>query len=131
MQKRWFQMHPGIERWHRRVETQLHTKRFVENRFGYRRFYFDRVDALLPEALAWIPQSTVAITINRIWLNIYTHLPEVQVLLQVHDSLAGQFPKSFDQSRILPYTRIQIPYEDPLVIPVGMKTSDLSWGDCE
>ena len=130
MQKRWFQIHPGIERWHRRVEAQLHTKRFVENRFGYRRFYFDRVEALLPEALAWIPQSTVAITINRIWLNLYTHLPEVQVLLQVHDSLAGQFPKHFDQSRILPYTRIQIPYEDPLVIPVGMKTSDLSWGDC-
>ncbi|CAK0777681.1 hypothetical protein CCP3SC15_580009 [Gammaproteobacteria bacterium] len=130
MQKRWFQIHPGIERWHRRVEAQLHTKRFVENRFGYRRFYFDRVEALLPEALAWIPQSTVAITINRIWLNIYNNLPEVQVLLQVHDSLAGQYPKSFDQSRILPYTRITIPYEDPLTIPIGIKTSDVSWGDC-
>ncbi len=126
----WYSAHPGIKRWHEHTERQLTTRRFVENRYGYRRFYFDRVEGLLPEALAWIPQSTVAITINKIWHNIYHHLPEVQVLLQVHDSLAGQFPKDYDISRILPYTRIPIPYQDPLIIPVGFKVSDVSWGDC-
>jgi DNA polymerase-1 len=133
MQKRWFRAHPGIERWHRRVEVALRTKHQVENKFGYRRFYFDRVEGLLSEALAWIPQSTVAITINKIWKNLYDNLPEVQVLLQVHDSLAGQFPTS-RHAMCLPamqsLARIVIPYEDPLIIPCGIKTSSVSWGDC-
>lgn len=133
MQRRWFEAHPGIHSWHRRTETQLRTKRFVENKFGYRRYYFDRVDALLPEALAWIPQSTVACVINRAWLNIYRNLPRVEVLLQVHDSLAGQFPIA-DKQMMLPFltqeARITIPYADPLIIPVGIKTSPISWGDC-
>jgi DNA polymerase I-like protein with 3'-5' exonuclease and polymerase domains len=130
MQTRWFQAHPGIQSWQRRTEAQLHTKRYVENKYGYRRFYFDRVDGLLPEALAWIPQSTVAITINKVWHRIYNNLPEVQVLLQVHDSLAGQFPRGYDTQKLLDQSRIVIPYEDPLIIPVGIKTSDVSWGDC-
>lgn len=134
MQTRWFLAHPGIERWHNRTEAQLHTKRFVQNAYGYRRYYFDRVESLLPEALAWIPQSTVAITINRIWRNIYDHLPEVQVLLQVHDSLAGQIPTK-SAADLLPRMRMEarvvIPYPDPLIIPVGIKTSPKSWGHCE
>jgi len=130
MQDRWFAAHPGIRSWQKRTEHQLHTRRYVENKYGYRRFYFDRVEGMLPEALAWIPQSTVAITINRIWRNLYDHLPEVQVLLQVHDSLAGQFPKSFDPTLLAACTQVTIPYEDPLIIPTGLKTSDRSWGDC-
>lgn len=134
MQTRWFEIHPGIKRWHTRTESQLRTQRFVSNAYGYRRYYFDRVDDLLPEALAWIPQSTVAITINRAWLNIYRTLPEVQVLLQVHDSLAGQYPTS-SAAQLLPRLReaslITIPYPDPLIIPTGIKTSTVSWGDCK
>jgi len=133
MQKRWFMVHPGIERWHSRTEAQLHTKRCVSNKFGYRRYYFDRVDALLPEALAWIPQSTVACVINRAWVNIHRELPDVQVLLQVHDSLAGQFPTAKHQHlvpELLKLSAIHIPYDDPLIIPASVKTSIKSWGDC-
>ena len=133
MQKRWFMVHPGIERWHRRTEAQLHSKRSVSNKFGYRRYYFDRVDALLPEALAWIPQSTVACVINRVWVNIHKNLPEVQVLLQVHDSLAGQFPSNSAGNvvpKLLDAARVLIPYDEPLIIPASVKTSTKSWGDC-
>ena len=133
MQTRWFAAHPGIERWHRRTEVQLKTKRFVSNKFGYRRYYFDRVDALLPEALAWIPQSTVACVINRAWVNIHKNVPEVQVLLQVHDSLAGQFPTNSAGNvvpKLLDAARVLVPYDDPLVIPASIKTSTVSWGDC-
>jgi hypothetical protein len=130
MQKRWFAAHPGIKRWHERTETELHTRRRVINRFGYQRFYFERIDGILPEALAWIPQSTVAIYINKIWMNIYKNLPEVQVLMQVHDSLAGQFPIGMDIERIRALSRVVVPYNDPLVIPVGIKISNVSWGDC-
>ena len=132
-QKAWFEAHPGIKKWHERVSEQIERRRFVENRFGYRWYIFDRIDGLLPEAVAWIPQSTVGIVINKIWRAFYEQLPEVQVLLQVHDSLAGQFP-THRSAVVLPKmqaaSRIVIPYEHPLIIPTGIKTSTASWGDC-
>lgn len=139
MRKRWFAIHPGIYAWHQRTEHMLKTKRYVENKFGYRRYYFDRVEGLLPEALAWVPQSTVACVINRAWLNIFNTLGgrgngEVEILLQVHDSLAGQIPTA-KASELIPLIKsaaeVTIPYDDPLVIPTGIKASAKSWGDCE
>jgi DNA polymerase I-like protein with 3'-5' exonuclease and polymerase domains len=135
MRTRWFSAHPGIAAWHKRTEHQLLTHRFVTNPFGYRRYYFDRVEGLLPEALAWQPQSTVAIVINKIWRKIYDHAKEIQVLLQVHDSLAGQFPTHLAAPcgrKIHELAReVVVPYSTPLVIPLGLKTSTKSWGDCE
>lgn len=132
-QKYWFNAHPGVKRWHERVEEQITKRRFVENRFGYRWYIFDRLDTLLPEAVAWIPQSTVGIYINKIWIAFATNIPELQVNLQVHDSLAGQFP-THRRQHILPlmqeHSKIIIPYETPLIIPTGIKTSEISWGDC-
>lgn len=130
----WLQAHPGIKRWQDSVERDLQTRRTVTNKYGYRRVYFDRVDGLLPEALAWIPQSTVALTINRIWRRIWDTLPDAQVLLQVHDSLAGQFPTGhgtyFRDALESASRACVIPYEDPLCIPFSVKTSEKSWGDC-
>lgn len=136
-QRLWFGAHPGIKKWHTRVEDQIKRFRFVENRFGYRWYIFDRIDALLPEAIAWIPQSTVSIVINRIWMQIYEtfkapELPNVEVLMQVHDSLCGQF-KTAEREIVIPKIKecgkITIPYEDPLVIPFGLKFSEVSWGE--
>jgi DNA polymerase-1 len=134
-QKIYFGRYPGLKDWHTNTEAQLRTHRFVSNKFGYRRYYFDRIDGLLPEALAWIPQSTVANYIDRVWLNIHKNLPEVQVLLQVHDSLCGQFPTHRAAECIAAMkaeaAKVIVPYDDPLVIPVGIKVSDRSWGACE
>jgi uracil-DNA glycosylase/DNA polymerase I-like protein with 3'-5' exonuclease and polymerase domains len=131
-QKLWFGAHPGIKKWHDRVADQVKRFRFVENRFGYRWYIFDRIDSLLPEAIAWGPQSTVSIVINKIWMNIHETLTEVEVLMQVHDSLCGQF-RTDQREIIIPKIktcgRITIPYEDPLVIPFGLKTSEVSWGE--
>ena len=132
-QKYWLSAHPGIKQWHDRVLDQITRFRFVENRFGYRWYIFDRLEGLLPEAVAWIPQSTVGIVINRCWINFHRSIPEVQTLLQVHDSLAGQFP-THRKETLLPlmkeHSKILIPYENPLIIPTGIKTSEISWGDC-
>lgn len=133
-QKIWFGAHPGIKRWHVRVETQIRRHKFVENAFGYRWYIFDRVDAILPEAVAWIPQSTVSNVINKIWIKLYNELPEVEVLLQVHDSLCGQMPSEKTEAlshRIVELSKIVVPYSDPLVIPFSVKLSDKSWGDVE
>ena len=44
-----------------------------------------------------------------------------------------QWPKHLDPA-IRPAIRdallIQVPYPDPLIIPVGLKVSSDSWGDC-
>lgn len=132
--KSWLGAHPGIKEWQDRTFDQLQRHRFVENKYGYRCYFFDRPDNLLPEALAWVPASTVAVTINKAWYNIYQNLPEAWVLLQVHDSLAGQFPTHLKDrvlARLKEESRIVIPYEDPLIIPIGIKTSETSWGDCK
>jgi DNA polymerase-1 len=134
LRARWFEAHPGIATWHKRTEEQLQTKRYVENRFGYRYTFFDRIEAALPQALAWVPQSTVGIVINRAWDQIMNRVPDVEVLIQVHDSLVGQFP-SGQASAIIPQildaARVTIPYEKPLIIPAGIATSAISWGDCK
>lgn len=134
MQRRWFAEHPGIKEWHRRTEAQLQSTREVRNIFGFRRRYFDRVESILPEALAWQPQSTVALVINKGWKRVREHLPEVEVLLQVHDSLAGQFPTSRARPimrAMKPLLEIELPYSTPLTIGVGISISTKSWGDCE
>jgi DNA polymerase I-like protein with 3'-5' exonuclease and polymerase domains/uracil-DNA glycosylase len=132
-QRAWFSAHPGIHDWHRRVEHALKHLGFIENKLGGRRYFFDRTDGLLPEALAWIPQSTVALYINHAWRNIDRNLPEVQILLQTHDSLTGQVPihrKEELEPLILEQSRITIPYPKELVIPASAGWSLQSWGDC-
>lgn len=133
-QRRWFGAHPQIQDWHDRIQESLMTTRSVRNKFGYRRFYFDRIDGLLKEALAWIPQSTVACVINRGLKNIYDNLPEVQLLIQVHDSLVMQYPvekRDILIPKIKEQLLITVPYDDPLIIGVNAKVSTKSWGDCE
>jgi len=128
-QSRWFGKFPGIRRWHERVRQELERHRRVSNRFGFRILYFGRVDGLLPEALAWGPQSTVAIVTNmalrRIWERQLGEL-----LLQVHDSVMLQCPPD-DAGRVARevlgiYDSIVVPYDDPLIIPAECKIG-LDW----
>jgi DNA polymerase I-like protein with 3'-5' exonuclease and polymerase domains len=123
-----------IREWQKEFCAQLRSRRYVQNIFGYRRYYFDRVDdATCREAIAWLPQSTVALYINRIWMAIYEQHPHIQILLQVHDSLVGQFPtwrKDGCLKQLAAASQITLPYPDPLIIPVGVKHSEVSWGAC-
>jgi len=132
LQERWFSVHPGIKDWHRRIDRDLQTTRTVRNPFGYERYYFDRIEGLLPQALAWIPQSTVAVLTNLAWIALDKH-PWAEPLLQVHDSLIFQFPSSrrSQLKEIRDLITRPIPYPDPLIIPWGLKLSTKSWGDCQ
>jgi DNA polymerase I-like protein with 3'-5' exonuclease and polymerase domains/uracil-DNA glycosylase len=134
IQKWYFGKFPEIKRWQEDFKDQVAKRRYVENVFGYRYYFFDRIEGnTFNEAIAWLPQSTVACIINRGYVNIYDNLPEVDVLLQVHDSLAGQFPSYLgDQAlrRIEEECTIMLPYADPMAIGVGVKKSTTSWGEC-
>lgn len=133
-QTKWFGAHPGIKDWHWRIEAQLAATRTVSNKFGYKRFYFDRIDKVLPQALAWIPQSTVGLVVNKGLDKLDQELyPRVIPLLQVHDSIVYQFKRN--DEKVLPLVKkcieLPVPYDDPLVIGMGLEVSTKSWADCE
>ena len=134
--QRWYlDRFPRIRAWQQEFCKALTSRRYVQNIFGYRRYFFGRIDdAAMREAIAWLPQSTVALYINRIWMNIYERHKYIWVLLQVHDSLVGQFPAHMEGQAMKDLesaSQIVLPYDDPLVIPTGTKVSRVSWGDCE
>ena len=134
-QKWYFGRFPEIKKWQDDIKDQVVKRRMVQNVFGYRTYFFDRIEGtIFNQAVAWIPQSTVACLINRAYVAIDRDLKEVDILLQVHDSLAGQFPTHLGDwmtNQIVAKAEIALPYDDPLIIPVGVKTSTESWGGCE
>jgi DNA polymerase I-like protein with 3'-5' exonuclease and polymerase domains len=135
IQKWYYGKFPELKTWQDNLKDQVFKRRMVENVFGYRCYFFDRIEGtIFNQAVAWIPQSTVACLINRGYMNIHNNLKEVDVLLQVHDSLAGQFdtPKTeWAVRRIQEECAVPLPFPgDPLIIPVGIKTSPVSWGEC-
>lgn len=148
-QRRWFSIHPGIKKhFHGRVESSLRNTRMVKNRFGNRRVYFDRIDSCFTEALAWIPQSTVAEVSFRGGLqllertgSVYGRRGEllsfgwVEILLQVHDSLVFQVRSEHENriGEIRSHLQYPVPYDvpSPLTIQWGIARSRVSWGAAE
>ena len=129
----YFGKYPKIKEWQLRFIEQIKRTKRVTNAFGYTRIYFDRIsDDTCRAAIAWLPQSTVACVINRVWQNLYDNAPYIHVLLQTHDSLSGQFPTHRRDDALADFaanSSIVIPYADPLIIPIELKTGR-SWGDC-
>ncbi len=127
---------PEIKTWQDDLCARLRSDRFVQNVFGYRVWFFDRIEGtVVNQAVAAVPQSTVACLINRGYKALYDNEPDIQVLLQVHDSLAGQYPialREQAQQKIIDHCAVPLPYSSgPLIIPVGIKSSTVSWGDCQ
>lgn len=134
-QRNWFAKHPRIPEYFRRIEHQLATTRSVSNRFGYRIIYFDRVDTLLPKAIPWINQSTVAEVCFRGAMQVEEKYSFIEMLLQVHDSIVFQVPKRHVCKAFLKdlpeSLKVPVPYPEPLIIPWKVSMSEKSWGDCE
>lgn len=146
VQKWYFLNCPEIVRLQNKIKREVKDRGFIENIFGARGYFLDYKDKMLyNKAVAWHGSSPISILTNKGLVNIdkeaeslkksiYTvhKIQPVEVLLQVHDSLAGQY-KSSDitaPQRIIRHMELELPYEVPLTIPVGIKTSTLSYGDC-
>jgi len=134
IQKWYFGMCPEIRAWQEEIKKQVSGRRWIQNVFGYKYHFFDRIEGtIFNQAIAWIPQSTVGCLINRAWERIEDNLPEVDILLQVHDSLVGQFDLCHGEwmlKQIIEQSQVPLPYDEPLIIPVGIASSSKSWGDC-
>ena len=156
-QARYFAKRPNIKDWHNRTDEYLQGIRCwncnsycdpghscskcgaelgmtVKTQFGYRRRYIEATpDNLLKDAVAWVPQATVAIVTRKAILIGRHQFPWIQFLLQVHDSLIFQVPTEREaevDAYIQACNDIVIPYDEPLRIPWGVKKSRVSWGDC-
>lgn len=134
-QRYWFNRYPKLHEWHMNVQRSLRDTRTVSNKYGYRVYYTDAISTVFNQALAWIAQSTVALVCVKGGVALTEKYPFVQVLLQVHDSIVFQIPVAYrDQLPAIKETlnSIEVPYpDDPLCIPWDLKTSEISWGDCE
>jgi DNA polymerase I-like protein with 3'-5' exonuclease and polymerase domains len=134
---RWyFNQCPEIPEWHRRIENNCRQFGYIENIFGARFECNDFTDGMwLNKMVAVLPQSSAAILVNKAWVTLEREEKgkNIQVLLQTHDSLSGQF-KHEDKTatqRIKQYMEIEIPYKDKLIIPAQIKTSPISYGNCK
>lgn len=139
MQKWYFAMCPEIKAWQENIKREVDGQAWIENIFGYRCYFNGRItQKTYGEAVAWKPQSGVACWINRCLKAIDTDYQAgglSQLLLQVHDSLDGQFPTAKKEEAVAALRRltsfaIETP-SGPMVIPIGLKFSEKSWGDCE
>lgn len=132
--RRWFSLHPGIEKnFHGKVRKCLAKDKVIWNAFGFRRQFFDRIDSCFTEALAWIPQSTVALNSFRGIEQLVARFPTIEELGQNHDSEIFQHPiKTMPPLwEIRKTLEVVTPYPDPLVIPWDIKLSWQSWGHVE
>lgn len=140
MQKWYFGMCPEIKLWQDDICNQIRNRGWIENDFGYRCYFPGRItNNTLNEGVAWGPQSSVGRWINEIaWRldQMYEQgISPIQLLLQVHDSLDGQYPiaeRERSQILLLDAANFEIDTPSgPMKIPAGFKCSTKSWGDCE
>lgn len=135
IQKWYFGKFPNLKKWQDEVRDQVFKRKMVSNVLGYRNYLLDRItESTLREAIAWIPQSTVACIINKAYKYLDVNHPNIDVLLQVHDSLSGQFPigdKDNCINIIQNAAEVELPYKVPMTIPAEVHVSEISWGHCK
>jgi len=88
-------LYPGYKVWHRRVLERVQKTGYIRNCFGRRIEFFNRVDSpgsidkLKRDAVASLPQSTIADLLNSKLVEVHRALDpqRLRILLQVHDAI--------------------------------------------
>lgn len=138
----WFSLHPALREWHERKMFEIQTTGMTTNKFGYNIPWFDRPSLdIWRRALAWTPQSTIAHVTEEAMIRLYEERDVnpyfrkgFRFTMQVHDSLdfivkLDLIPAVMPRIHELLHS-IVIPYDDPLIIPWGIKRGRTSWGEC-
>ena len=115
--ERYFDRFPCILKWHAWTAQELQTHKQLTTIHGRKRDFFDRVqkDETLRQALAFLAAAATADNLDLGMWKIWKHMPEVQLLAQVHDAVYFQFPETLDKYKIV--GRAQELLELPLVAP--------------
>lgn len=118
---------PKIRTWQQGIYPELHQEGGLTNPFGFtRRFWGNPADhKVIREAIAFTPQSTIAILLHigmyRVWKELNSK--DVQLLCNVHDAILGQIREEvFDEvlTKVLECMSNPIPMGDRiLTVPVS------------
>jgi len=135
---RYLKLHNYLPMWWREVEVQLYKDRTLKTLLNRKRVFYDRIESILPNAVAFIPQGTVAdaLNIGLIKCGEDELLKDLgfQMLLQVHDAIGYQFPEANVDAvsrrvRELLQVNLYVPkHDDHFTIPVEIKNG-YNWGD--
>lgn len=135
-------LHPYLTSWWNETAYQVRTTRKLFNLAPHRRMrhFYDRVENCLPNAIAFVPQSTVGDVLNLAILkcNADEELRDygVQLLVQVHDAIGGQVPEKYVEPAMARMRKLMdVPLTVPKTgevfsIPVEIAFGD-SWGTCK
>jgi len=131
----YFAEYPKIKLWHMQTASRLKRNRTFTTPFGRKRTFFERYNtALIKEALAYIPQSTVADLLNLGLRRVYEKYKNTptQILLQIHDAIMLQTPQASWKEVAMDVKQIlTIPIcvgNKSLVIPVDISVGE-NWDE--
>ena len=131
---------PMTQLWQEAIREQIRSRRTLISSFGRKREFMGRFgDALYRSAYAFSPQNTVGEILEVATQRIWTEIPEVEILLSVHDEVVTQvelekveevIPRMRECMEIeLVIAERAIPTnERKLTIPVDFKVGK-SWGE--
>lgn len=128
----YFATYPRIKVWHLDVEATLRKSRTLRTPHGrVRQFLGVWGDELLRQGYAYVPQSTVADTLNDGLIDYETQRPG-EILLQIHDSIMVQVPTGEVEAAVAQLraslTRPITIHEGTCTIPVEIKRGT-TWDD--
>jgi DNA polymerase-1 len=134
-QRAYFERFAGIPKWHRWVAGQLQTTHSITTPFGRQRTFFGRSndDTTLREAIAFSPQSATADRLNLVLWRVWYHMPQVQLIAQVHDALYFQYRETEDEVAIieeaLSHFHIAFEHSGHTLIVPGEAKVGWNWGN--
>lgn len=126
-QEAYYATYPSFPRWYNWCARQIQLHSTLTTPLGRQRIFFgrDSDDAIIREAIAYIPQSTVADTTNTLLWRIWKEL-DVELLGQTHDSIDFQCEEGEEKDVIEKFkklSQIEISWEGKsIVIPVDIAT---------
>jgi len=135
LQEFYYMLCPEVKLWQEQVIREISTKGYITNIFGRRGWYLNKNDPMLNnKAASFKPQSSIADLMNHAMVAMYEKYPEMDILLQVHDSAVVQYDKEYAElyrKRVIECMEIPLPYKKTLIIPADIQVSYKSYGDVQ
>lgn len=135
LQEFYYTLCPEVKQWQEQVVREINTKGYITNIFGRRGWYLNKHDPMINnKAASFKPQSSIADLMNHAMVAMYEKYPEMDILLQVHDSAVVQYPKEYAElyrKRVIECMEIPLPYKETLIIPADIQVSYKSYGDVQ
>ena len=119
--ERYFDKFPCIQKWQSWTAEQLQKHQQLTSIHGRKRDFFDRTNAdeTIRKGLAFLAAAPTADNLNLGMWRIWRYMPQIQMLLQVHDSVLFQFKETEDKAKIV--AKAQELLTLPLIAPNGRR----------